>query len=72
MKRVTERNMKVEINRKFLKFFSEVLLRSSSTIVSSTISVNNTSIAMPIATSFALITSKFILITNEDISRRRR
>ena len=55
--------------KKVLLIISEILIGSGSAITSSTFSLNNPSIGIPIASGSALLTSIAILITNEYISK---
>ena len=55
--------------KKVLLIISEILIGSGSAITSSTFSLINPSIGIPIASCSALLTSIAILITNENISK---
>ena len=55
--------------KKILLIITEILIGSGSAITSSTFSLNNPSIGIPIASCSALLTSIAILITNEYISK---
>ena len=55
--------------KKILLIITEILIGSGSTITSSTFSLINPSIGIPIASGSALLTSIAILITNEYISK---
>ena len=64
-----KRNINPQNKKKVLLIITEILIGSGSAITSSTFSLINPSIGIPIASCTALLTSIAILITNEYISK---